>query len=119
MKIKTVGKAVVISTTVPFANLVAFAKNAIATDAKGKEVYRMGTGSEGSIKDFGATFTNAAADGTAEFTIKVPNDVTDVAAYVRKNYGEALTSLSLNEVEICTALAEKKVALDSIEIIEG
>lgn len=119
MNIKTVGKAVVVTTNIKFADLGNFKDAAVVKDDKGHEVYRISTGSEASVKNFGATFTNAGADGNAELTLTVSNSVADVAEYVRKNLGEALIALGTFETIVADTILAKKAALEAIEIVEA
>jgi hypothetical protein len=114
-KIKVIGNAAVVTSSVKVADLQKLGKFKPASlkliDKETKdELFAIGIGSA-SLNKFGASFPVADKDGFAEMTLVIPESVKADAkkAYVEDTYGYAL--LNLNKVEAQIA--------DTLEVVAG
>lgn len=73
-----------------------------------KEIFMIDIGDvAGCLSGFGAVYsTRPGADGKATLTMLIPQDVTDVLAWVYDNYGTALLKLRKTEAQFAAAFEE-------------
>ena len=81
-----------------------------------KEVFRVGTASEGGITPHGVCFSSATRDGArlAEVTLDVPADVTDLRDFAAKEIGLGLFQLRAIETQASTAIGTLRQQLDEV-----
>ena len=123
MKVKVVGTALIITSTLKVAQVEAaknFAPDALKVfDDEGNQVYAVATGETASIGKFGTTFNGADAEGNLQATVVIDN-AADKKKYVTEQYGLAIAGLAQAETlvaeEIESVLATVNGALSEMEV---
>lgn len=124
---KIFGDSAVITSTQTLANiktlekhnpkaLVLFEKN---EDGKKEEVFRIATGSQGSLNQYGAVFAGESRDGEgfATITLSIPSDIEEVKEWAYERYGTGL--MHLNELEATLGEAVTKVNAAKATVLEA
>lgn len=90
---------------------------------KKEEVFRISTGPQGSLNQYGAVFAGESRDGEgfATITLSVPSDVEDVKEWAYERYGTGLMRLNKLEAALGEAVTKvneaKATVLEAIETI--
>jgi hypothetical protein len=118
-KIKIVGDAVVLTSSIKFADIKTMSKfkpqPLKLKDLETKEiVFVVETAEKASISKFGVAFNAVNADGFAEMTLLIPQ-TEDKKAFVKDTYGYVLLSLNILEDQIAafvTVTADEFLTMD-------
>ena len=87
-----------------------------------EEVFRIGTGTTGSVNSFSATFSGESRDEAkkATITLDIKGIDKDVKEYIADKYGKALANINAIEANLGAVVEEiktaKKAVMDAIEI---
>lgn len=58
------------------------------------EIFRITTGSTGSVNKYGITFSETNAEGNAQITIMLPDNITNKKEYVKETYFDIMNKLT-------------------------
>ena len=124
-KITVVGDAAVVTSSITLANLKKIEKYrpkalTLFGGEDGKEpVFKIGTGSKGSINEYGATFSGETHDDKKLATITIPlTGVTgDVKEYVAESTGTAI--ININKIERSLGAALEEIDAEKAEVLNN
>lgn len=115
MKVKVVGTAMIVTSTLTAAQMEAakhFCPNATTVvDDEGNDVYRLDTAESASVGKYGTNFNGKDADGNLTATVIIP-DAEDKKAYVTENFGIALAALAEAETLVAEAIEAKMAVVN-------
>ena len=118
-KIEKGGSAVALVSTLTLEEirlLEEYRPKALVLREDDEEIFRVQTGNEGSVSQFGVCFATATRDAAAkaEVTLTMPADVTDVKAFAVGKIGPAYLLLGRVEEQATQALTKIKQELDQV-----
>ncbi len=122
MKIKTTGRALVITSDIKTADIKMLMKAEanVLEDAKGNAVYAVAMGDASSFKPTSITFTDTDAEGNAQLTVALPCAAAEAKVYVENNFVPAIVAAT----EMLPILRDRAVevqavitaAMDAVEV---
>lgn len=118
MTIKSIGKALVITSSIKMEELKLLKKadpNALTrTDKDGNELYKIAIG-PASFSKYGISFDSTDKDGNAEATIIIPENVPSNkrAEWIKDNYSAAIIAFLANEDFYSQAASNLKDAMET------
>ena len=120
MKVKVIGKALILSTILHTAEIVTLNKfhpsALVKRNEKDEPVFAIGIDKGAAISKFGVTFNDTDSNGYAQLTMVIPDHVKseDRQAWVLDTYGLALNELSAFESVVCERYNGLKTTFDTV-----